>query len=435
MDTSLRCVFLVTPVLPQDARHQLQALLEAGLLNHMVCSLSYVRGGRIDSGLRWLDRMLGTKFIATTERRRLDAVPTGVVSSHIWPELWEHVRRRLHLSHRCPVTTDRYLKRVDQAAARRLGSEVKLVLAREDCCLHTFRAARAQNVRCLYDIPTTYYQRVRAIMEREEAAFPGASLPGLTDDEYSSARNQRKDEELASADHVLVPSRFVGDSIMAAGVPQERITVIPFGCQPAEDITAANNSGPRRRVFLAVGNLCLRKGTHRLLRVWKRLGAHKTHTLRLVGSIELSATFLGDYSGIFEHVPRLPRPELARHYATSLAYIMPAAAEGMAVVITEALSYGLPVIASENSGATGFISHAQEGLLYPYDDEDRLCECLERFLSGKVDIGGMREAAYALAKRWTWRHYREGFVALVRSRLADTSRQSERGAFRYSSSS
>ena len=59
--------------------------------------------------------------------------------------------------------------------------------------------------------------------------------------------------------------------------------------------------------------------------------------------------------------------------------------------------------------------------LYPFDNEDRLCECLERFLSGKVDIAGMREAACALAKRWTWRHYRESFVALVRSQLADTS--------------
>jgi glycosyltransferase involved in cell wall biosynthesis len=268
-------------------------------------------------------------------------------------------------------------------------------------------------------MPTTHYQRVRTIMEREQAAFPGASLSQLAEDEYSPARNQRKDEELASADHVLAPSQFVRDSIMAAGVPEEHITVIPFGCQPVENITAAGNGSPREKVLLAVGNLCLRKGTHRLLRAWKRLGAHKTHTLRLVGSIELSASFLADYSGLFEHVPRLPRPELARHYATSLAYIMPAAAEGMAVVITEALSYGLPVIASENSGAKGFISHGGEGLLYPFEDEDRLCECLEQFLSGKVDIDGMREAAYGLANRWTWRHYRESFLALVRHRLED----------------
>jgi glycosyltransferase involved in cell wall biosynthesis len=419
MGTSARSVLFVTPVLPQDARNQLQALFEAGVLNKVVCSLSYVRGGRIDSGLRWLDHVLGTKFITATERRRLDTVPTEIVSSHIWPELWEQVRRRLYVSRRCPRTTDRYLNRVDRAAVRRLGSEVKLVLAREDCCLHTFRAARAQDIHCLYDMPTTHYQRVRAIMEREGTAFPGASVLQLTEDEYSPARNHRKDEELANADHVLVPSQFVGDSITAAGVPEDHITVIPFGCQPVENVAAATNGGPRKKVFLAVGNLCLRKGTHRLLRAWKRLGAHRTHTLRLVGSIELSAAFLADYSGVFEHVPRLPRPELARYYATSLAYIMPAAAEGMAVVITEALSHGLPVIASENSGATGFITQGQEGLLYPFDDEDRLCECLERFLSGQADIDSMREAAYALAKRWTWRHYRDNFLALIRSRLGD----------------
>jgi glycosyltransferase involved in cell wall biosynthesis len=410
-------VFCVAPVLPQDVRHQCQALDEAGLLNRVICSLAYSEGGPVESSLRWLDRAIGTQIVMATERRRFGAVPHKKVSSQPWPEFWTQVGRRVGLVDRGPRTTDRYLARVDLAASRQLVSGVRLVIAREDCCRKTFATARRIGARCLYDLPTTYYAKVRAIMEREAAEFPGASAENTWADEYSDARNARKDAELAVADHIIVPSLWARSSLIDAGISTDRVSAIPFGCQPRGDASPRRSSTAEKKVFLFTGNLSVRKGIPRLLRAWKRLGAFRTHTLRLIGSMYLTPKFLADYSGTFEYMPRLPRSELAQHYATSYAFIMPGAAEGMAVVITEAVSSGLPVIASENSGAAGFITHEKEGLLYAFADEDELCTALERMLMRSDEVADMGNAAYELSLSWTWREYRETYVALIRALL------------------
>jgi glycosyltransferase involved in cell wall biosynthesis len=250
-------------------------------------------------------------------------------------------------------------------------------------------------------------------MRREANEFPGAASSHNWDEEYSVARNSRKDSELAAADHVLVPSRFARASLLEAGVPSSQITVIPFGCQPLLRDARSAGFTSRNKVILCVGNLSLRKGTPRLLRAWKRLGAYRTHSLRLIGSLQLAPEFFADYAGVVEHVPRLPQSDLGKHYATSYAFVMPAAAEGFAVVITEALAHGLPVVASENSGAAGFITHEKEGLLYPFEDEEELCGSLDRLLSRPEETAAMSRAAHALAVRWTWQQYRDAFLRLI----------------------
>ena len=406
-------VLCVSPVLPQDVRHHCQALDNQGLLDKVVCSMAYVEGGRTEKTLLLMDRVLGTRTLRATERRRLSAISPRAVHSLCWPELSTRLGGRLRLLQRGPKATDRYLGRIDHEASRLVRSSIKLVIAREDSCLRTFEAAKRVGAMCLYDLPTTYYAKVRAIMEREALEFPGASLEDSWEQEYKQERNDRKDAELMAANHVLVPSQFARTSLIDAGVPVERITAIPFGCQPLQTGFQRRSSNGGKKVFLYAGHLSVRKGTPRLLRAWKRLGAHRSHCLRLVGSMHLSPRFFSDYAGLVEYIPQIPRAELGKHYAASYAFVMPAAAEGFAVVITEALSHGLPVLASENSGAAGFMTHEKEGLLYPFEDEERLCAAMDHMLSHPEQVAEMSEAASTLAERWTWQHYRVAFIHLI----------------------
>jgi len=100
---------------------------------------------------------------------------------------------------------------------------------------------------------------------------------------------------------------------------------------------------------------------------------------------------------------------------------MPGAAEGFAIVITEALSHGLPVVASSNSGADGLITDGKEGIIYPFGNDDRLCAALDRVLSRPEETAAMGRAAYELAQRWTWSDYRRAFVSLARRLLTEVS--------------
>jgi glycosyltransferase involved in cell wall biosynthesis len=130
--------------------------------------------------------------------------------------------------------------------------------------------------------------------------------------------------------------------------------------------------------------------------------------------MQLTAKFLGEYAGLFDHVPHLPREELARHYREACTFVFPSANDGFGLVITEALSAGLPVVASTHTGAPGFMTHGREGLVYPFGDDERLCSALDQILSRPEQAAEMGQAAHQLALRWTWRHYRQSFLELVR---------------------
>jgi glycosyltransferase involved in cell wall biosynthesis len=129
--------------------------------------------------------------------------------------------------------------------------------------------------------------------------------------------------------------------------------------------------------------------------------------------MQLTAKFIGDYAGLFDHVPHLPREELARHYREACALVFPSSSDGFGLVITEALSAGLPVVASTHTGAPGFITPGREGLLYPFGDDDGLCAALDQILSRPEQAAEIGKAAYQLATRWTWRHYRQKFIGLI----------------------
>jgi glycosyltransferase involved in cell wall biosynthesis len=254
-------------------------------------------------------------------------------------------------------------------------------------------------------------------MEREEGEFPSICLrPGVAED-FTPRQIEHKEAELAAADHVIAGSVFVQKSLIAGGYPASAITVLPSACEaswmPAEPEVGSN--GTPENLVLHVGNLSLRKGTHRLLRAWKKLGAYRSHRLRLIGDMCLAPRFLKDFQGCFEHVPRLPRHELRWHYAAATLFALPAAAEGFAAVILEALSCGVPIVASRNSGAEGFLEHGRQALLHDFGNEDELCAHLDWMLTHPQERAEMARAARAKAAEWTWPDFRRRFLEILDS--------------------
>ena len=69
-------------------------------------------------------------------------------------------------------------------------------------------------------------------------------------------------------------------------------------------------------------------------------------------------------------------PEL---YASHDLLLLPSICEGSATVSYEALSYGLPVICTPNSGTV--IEHEKDGLLIPIRSSDAIVQSIEQFLN------------------------------------------------------
>ncbi len=413
-----RCVVQAAPVLPPDVRQQLQALEEAGLLQSAASCGTYRSEGWADQALQLLDRGLGTNLRDRTASRRLGGDLAERVQSSLWAELLRQSR-----SSDSPHAFDAWVQAVDRAAARQVTRGTRLVFGREDGCLASFAAAQNVGALRLYDLPVPFYRRMHEVLTGECREFPQAVGPGFSlGDTFDARRRKRKDQELATADHVIVASRFVFDSLRREGYPDERISVLPYGCE-TESPEVVTEPASRTNIVLYVGHLSLRKGTPRLLRVWKRLGAHRTHQLRLIGYSQLPRQYLAEYEGLFEHIPPLPRKELWPHFASASVFVFPSAADGFGLVLNEAISCGVPVVASTHTGAPGFITPGQEGLVYPFGDDDALAGALDFMLSRPQDAARMGRAARQLAQEWTWTEYRRAFGALIWQRL--TGRQGQ----------
>ena len=379
----------VAPVLPADVIATAKILEDAGLLQ------SLVTRGVITSSQRVL---LQQSPLAHSYSRRAVSPVSASRTTAIWfADVLFFAFKAITQSR--IRASDAAFAYVDAVAAKRVHSPVSAVFAREDCCFKTFDRAKKLGLKRIYQLPTAYWEQVKDLMETEEAQFAGVGETSENAVDFAKKRTERKTAELDSAQYVLCPSSFVRDSL-----PEHRRPIaktIPF----AIDTNGESNPLERKRVFLYAGNITMRKGIHRLLLAWRRLNAYRTHELRLVGDMFLSEKFLGDFRGMFTHIPRVSSAELNRHYAEASAFVFNAMADGFGHVFLEAMSHAVPVIASKNCGAPDVIEHGRNGLLIDYGSDEQLDAALDHALSRPSEIAALGREGYETVCRRAWSDY------------------------------
>ena len=403
-------VVLVAHVLAADVRQHAKALQERGVLRSTFTGIVHQPHARMERWLSRLDRTFGSDFETfLAARPPLDDLPADAVHRHLLPELCRLATRGIQYGK--TRRNDWVKSRISRLAARRLGHHDRLVVAREMEAEEVFSAARAKNITTLYQLPTSHHATVQHILKTEYETFPDLADQELNSSTFEPSRIDRKNRELAMADSIIVPSEFVRQSLIAAGVASQKVVSLPFACEegwrPAECHVRSSNT------WLHAGQLSVRKGTHRLLKVWKQLGAYRTQKLRLVGSMRLPPRWLKEYAHCFEFTGRVPREELKRYYHQASCFVLPALAEGFANVILESLACGTPVIASRNSGADGFITPGVEGRLHDAQNDDDLAAQIDHLLSRPSELTEMGRNAQKKADTWTWADYRARFAAIA----------------------
>lgn len=192
---------------------------------------------------------------------------------------------------------------------------------------------------------------------------------------------------------VVAVSESVRATVLAAGVPAERVHVVPDGIDP--DRYA--DLGPRRRaarraldlpqdalVCLCAARLDPRKGQIHLVRAFGTLAArHPNAHLLLAGegperaALEREARMLG-----LEPRVRMPgRVDILDALAASDLACMPSLNEGLSVFALEAQAAGLPIVASRAGGLTESVAEGESGWLTAPGDEPGLAAALEHLVS------------------------------------------------------
>lgn len=151
------------------------------------------------------------------------------------------------------------------------------------------------------------------------------------------------------------------------------IRIVPNGHVPS----AAG--GPLRLLF--VGRYGERKGCYELIAALAQARAAGTEaTLRFVGREEYDGeerVLREDVeqfgvAGAVEFAGVKDGPELAECYEEAQVLCLPSRREGVPLVLLEAMSFGLPVIATPVGGIADYVAHEDNGLLVPPGDVDAL---------------------------------------------------------------
>lgn len=181
--------------------------------------------------------------------------------------------------------------------------------------------------------------------------------------------------------------------------PTARVEVLPNGVT-LPDLAAVPDDGNREQTLLFVGDLNRAKGTYDLIRAFAHVAGRFPH-LRLVcaggGATQAVRQFAAQAD--IQHRVACPGwlgPERLRaELAKAAIFVLPSYAEGMPMALLEAMSWGLPVIATPVGGVPQVVHSDVNGILIAPGDIDGMAAAIARLMSNPM----LRSALGAQARR------------------------------------
>jgi glycosyltransferase involved in cell wall biosynthesis len=239
----------------------------------------------------------------------------------------------------------------------------------------------------------------------------------------------RRDYGALAADHarradgVIVVSRFTASEVQRRlDVPPEKISV----CSPGAPPWPARQAAPRDGYVLFMGTLEPRKNVGGLFDAYERLVARLRNPPPLVlagNTTEASLPWLERASrpplgGHVRHIGYVSPRDRRRVYESARLLVQPSFEEGFGIPVLEAMTLGVPVVAS-NRGALPEVL-ADAGALVDPDNSDDLANAIQRVLDDEEYAVSAAAKGVERAKAFSWqqtaRHVYEAYRRAIEHR-------------------
>jgi len=271
------------------------------------------------------------------------------------------------------------------------GSQIRgadLFLFYNGCGLDTARRFRKQGGFNVVELVNSHVLVQEEILRDE---YQRLGLPWVP---FHGRETRRRVLEYDVADRIVVPSEFVRRGFLERGFAPEKLIKIPYRVNRVLGEKARRND--RKRTddtfrILYVGSVSPRKGLRYLIEAFSGI-RHPDKELWIVGPVA-SPSGLESLT-----IPKgvvikgiLKGEKLQAAYQSSSLFCLPSIEDGFGIVLGEALAYGLPVVATCNSGAEDLMDHGREGIITGIRDPKALCAAFERALQDTEWFATVRE--------------------------------------------
>ena len=302
------------------------------------------------------------------------------------------------------ASVDAVAQAFDRHVSKTLGKD-GAVYCYEDSALFTFRAADRIGLKRYYELPILYWETAQKLLMQEAERYPEWE-PTLLATRDSRAKLDRKSAELQLANLVICPSRQVQLSLP----PGIASLVAEYGCpMPVEDRPVRNRS--RLRVLFA-GTMTQRKG---LADLFAAINLLRRPDIELVvlGTPLVPLKFYRSIYPDFVYEATRSNTQVRRLMLSCDVLVLPSIVEGRAMVQMEALSCGLPIVVTPNTGAEDLVEPGQTGFLVPIRTPERLAEILNWIADHREWVDGVRPAILAKARQSGWGSYTETILSAI----------------------
>jgi starch synthase len=297
----------------------------------------------------------------------------------------------------------------DQKATRYVGkSDIFTGWANQS--LFQLREAKSRGAIGIIERGSTHIQKQHALLQEERKRY---GLGELQLGKYDKLLEEKQLKEYHETDYIMVPSEFARKSFLEYGFKSSQILKVPYGVD-LDRFSVGNQlreiGGPLKILF--IGPIGVQKGIAYLLEAVAKLEQQGVRTeLTVIGQIEseFASWFKSSplRSQIKRHVPYVPNNQIAEYFKAADLFCLPSIQEGLALVIAEAMACGLPIVATENTGAEEFIRNGVEGTILKAGDADALFTALHEMQSDRGRMRTMGEAAAVRSKAFSWDTYGE----------------------------
>lgn len=227
------------------------------------------------------------------------------------------------------------------------------------------------------------------------------------------------------ADRVVAISEGIqADLINNFGVAAEQMTVIynPIADEQVRRLGQGEPPHPwladDRPVLVSVGRLHPQKGFDLLLRAFAHLQAAEPEVRLIIIGEGPQQTFLEqeaqrlDIAELVALVGFQDNPYRYMTYAT--AFVLPSRYEGFGIVLAEALTLGLPVVATDCPGGVAeVLAGGQAGVLVPVGDEKSLASALQQVIRDEALQNRLRVVGPAQAQKYAAQAVAQDYINLL----------------------
>ena len=357
----------------------------------------------------WAEKLL-PGGIRTQYERRSYPVPDELINRHPFRETVRLLAAKVGLATLTKHETgwaslDEVYNELDRKTAKVLiKSDATHLHCYEDGALECFKIAKRLGIRRSYELPIAHWKTMRELLAIEAERRPDWA-PTLVATNDSDEKLARKDEELSLAETIVLPSKFVQESLPKKFIDEKKCLVAPFGTPTTEiNNNREDSSIPQKIRFLFAGSMGQRKGLGDLLEAFAKIRRKDVELILMCTPLMEMGFYRKQFDG-FTYEPTRSHRDVLKLMKTCHVLVLPSIVEGRALVMQEAMSQGMVLLVTANTGGEDLVVEGKTGFLVSVGDPTSIEERIHWFADHRDKLVEMGRCAQQHASTYTWKQY------------------------------